>query len=250
MPALWAQAMPVVAAPFTGSFLSVLVVRLPQGRGMVAGRSACPACGAALRARDLVPVLSFAVLRGRCRDCGGAISPLYPALELGALGLALWSVVTVPGPVVWWSCLLGWALLALATIDLRCWRLPNVLTLPLGAVGLVFAGLMLPGRLGEHVTGAALGFGLIFAANLAYQLWRGRIGLGWGDAKLLAAGGAWVGWAGIGGIVLVAALSALAGVMVLRRRGGVVRADTALPFGPALCLGIWLTWLYGPLTIG
>ncbi|RJF80807.1 prepilin peptidase [Oleomonas cavernae] len=185
--------------PFIGSFLSVLAVRLPEGRGVVAGRSACPACGAALRARDLVPVLSFAVLRGRCRDCGGAISPLYPALELGALGLALWSLAAVPGPIVWWSCLLGWALLALAAIDLRCWRLPDVLTLPLGAAGLVFAELMLPGRLGEQLIGAVAGFGLIFAVDLVYQHWRGRIGLGRGDAKLLAAGGAWVGWAGSAG---------------------------------------------------
>lgn len=246
----WTQVAPLAVAPFVGSFLSVLAHRLPAGRDWVRGRSACPACGGTLRARDMVPVLSWVLLRGRCRACRAAISPLYPALELGALGIALWAVAAVPPAVVWWACVLGWGLLVLSAIDLAVWRLPNVLTYPLGAAGLVFAAVMVPGQLGDHALGWLLGLGVVVALNLAWRALRGQDGLGWGDAKLLAAGGAWAGWAGLGGILFIAAVAALAFVLILRLRGRTVTADMALPFGPALALGIWLTLLHGPLLIG
>ncbi len=246
----WTVAAPVVAAPFVGSFLSVVVTRLPEGRGIVFGRSACPHCGQALGLRDLVPVASWLWRRGRCRTCGAAIGWLYPALELGAFGLALWAALAVPAPVVWWSCGFGWLLLALAAIDLRCLRLPDALTLPLGLGGLAFAGLMVPALLADHALGAALGFAACWGLAAAYRAFRGREGLGGGDARLLAAGGAWVSWEGLGGTMAIAAVSALLVVAGLLLGGRRLTGDSMLPFGPFLCLGLWLTWLYGPLMLG
>ncbi|PWR25357.1 prepilin peptidase [Zavarzinia aquatilis] len=187
------------------------------------------------------------------RDGGGVwpaagASPLLTGGAGAALGL--WAGSVVPAPVLGWACGLGWGLLVLALVDLRCWRLPDALTLPLLAGGLLFAAVVVPGTLADHVIGAAAGYGVIALAGLAYRTLRGRDGLGWGDAKLLAAGGAWVGWAGLGGILFIAAVAALLAVFAFRLRGGAVTADTALPFGPALALGIWLSFLHGPLLIG
>jgi hypothetical protein len=122
-----------VVAPFVGSFLGVVVARLPEKRDVVGGRSRCPACGHVLGVRDLAPLLSWAVLRGRCRHCGARIGWIYPAVELGALGVAVWAASVVEGWLLWVSCGLGWTLLALAAIDLRHYLLPNALTLPLAA---------------------------------------------------------------------------------------------------------------------
>lgn len=237
MPDIWLQGAPLVAAPFIAGFLSVLVTRLSAGRGEPADFAAWTVSGIALPWR--LP-----------RDSGSKITPLTPVLGLGAMVVALWAVSTVPAAVAWWSCLLGWTLLALSAIDLRCWRLPNVLTYPLGGAGLLFAGVVVPERLGDHALGWVIGLAGIIVLNLAWRGLRGRDGLGWGDAKLLAAGGAWVGWAGLGGILFIAAVAALLAVLAFRLRGGAVTADTALPFGPALALGIWLGFLHGPLLIG
>lgn len=237
MPEIWLQGAPLVAAPFIAGFLSVLVMRLSAGRGERADFAAWTVSGIALPWRHP-------------RDSGGKTAPLYPALGLGATAVALWAVSTVPAAIAWWSCLLGWTLLALSAIDLRCWRLPNVLTYPLGGAGLVFAGVVVPERLGDHALGWVIGLAGIIVLNLVWRGLRGRDGLGWGDAKLLAAGGAWVGWAGLGGILFIAAVAALLAVLAFRLRGGAVAADTALPFGPALALGIWFSFLHGPLLIG
>ena len=108
----------ILAAPFVGSFLGVLVLRLPEGRPVLLGRSACPHCGTVLGPRDLVPLVSWLLLRRRCRACGTAIPPFYPLIELAALGVALWAVATAPNAATATAgCLLGWALLALAEID-------------------------------------------------------------------------------------------------------------------------------------
>ena len=127
----------IVIAPFIGSFLSVLVVRLPQDEGVVFGRSACRSCARTLAPRDLVPVLSWLLLGGRCRQCHAAIGLLYPAMELGALAIAIWSVAVMPGWLAAATAGLGWVLLALAVIDWRDMLLPDVLTLPLAVAGLL-----------------------------------------------------------------------------------------------------------------
>ncbi len=112
----------LVAAPAIGSFLGTLVLRLPEGRSVVTGRSACDDCGHQLTARELVPLASWLVQRGRCRACGATLSPFYPAIELAALAVALSSAFSVRPFFV--SCLLGWALLVAISLAAR-WLLPK-----------------------------------------------------------------------------------------------------------------------------
>lgn len=244
----------LLAAPFVGSFLGTLILRLPEGRPVFLDRSRCEACGQTLGARDLVPLLSWFILKGRCRHCGARLGLFYPLIELAALGVALWAVFAVPALLVWPTAALGWVLLALAAIDARHFILPDVLTLPLILAGLAVAWWLDPDQILHHALGAAVGFLGFAGLAWAYEKLRGREGLGLGDAKLLAAAGAWVSWTGLGSILLWAAPVAL----VVFLADGVIRGTlsdrlagrSALPFGPFLALGFWLTWLYGPIRLG
>src|SRR5258706_7635340 len=138
---IWAA----LLAPFIGSFLGVVVMRHDAAARMLAGRSACEACGKRLGPADLVPVLSWVLLRGKCRHCGAPIGLFYPAIELAALAVALWSATVFTGFAFWASCVLGWTLLALAATDIKYFLLPDFLTLPL-----VAAGLSVAAALGVH----------------------------------------------------------------------------------------------------
>ena len=239
----------LVAAPFVGSFLGVLVRRLPEGRPIAGGRSRCEYCQAVLAVRDLVPLVSWLAARGRCRFCGHTLSWFYPGVELAALAVALIAVVADGGEGTWLDCLLGWWLLALGWIDLRKWLLPDALSLPLIIAGLCAAAALAPEQLTDRSLGAALGYLSLRAIALLYRLLRGREGLGHGDAKLLAASGAWVGASALPQVVLGAALSALFAAGCLRLAGIRLGARSALPFGPFLALATWLTWLIGPVLV-
>lgn len=240
---------PLLLAPFIGSFLGAIVTRADAPGSLVLGRSACPHCQTPLTVRDLLPVLSWLALRGRCRHCGQPIGLFYPAVELGALGVAGWAALVASGAALWTSCVFGWALLALALTDLKYFLLPDFLTLPLIAAGLAAGWLLEPDDLPAHIIGAIVGLGFVLAVRYVYRMLRGREGMGLGDAKLLAASGAWVGWSGLPSVVLMGALAGLA-YAVLRQRGrGGLSATDRVPFGAFLCLGTWIVWLHGPLTI-
>lgn len=240
----------LVAAPCVGSFLGVVAARLPADRPVVRARSACPHCGRALGWRELIPVVSWLVQRARCRACGARLSLRYPAFEIAALGIAGWSLAVAPGWLAWVSAGLGWSLLVLAVIDLDHLILPNEITLPLVPAGLAVAWAVDPARLPHHAGAAVGGFLFVVVLRWAYGRLRGREGIGLGDAKLLAAAGAWVSWQGLPGLILVAATAALVvnGISGLLSR----RMDwnREFPFGPFLAGALWLTWLYGPITIG
>ncbi len=240
----------IVAAPFVGSFLAVVAIRWHEDRGVVAGRSACDACGTTLAARDLVPVLSFVWLRGRCRACGARIDPIHPVMEAGALALALWAASVTTGWILVASCILGWTLLTLAAMDWRTGILPDILTLPLVASGLIVAWWIDSASLPGHLVGAVAGFAVFALLAEAYRHLRGRDGLGLGDAKLLAGGGAWLSWVALPTVVLYAAAIGLASVLIAGAAGRTVRAGDSLAFGPPLAAAIWLAWLYGPLVPG
>ena len=237
----------VLVAPFIGSFLGVLIRRLPEGSPIARGRSHCDACGATLQVRDLVPILSWVMVGGRCRYCRQPLGWFYPGIELAAVVIALAAVLIHGGQGAWLDCLFGWCLLALGWIDLRCWLLPDALTLPLIIAGLAAAFLFNPDQLTDRALGAALGYLSLIAIAALYRRLRGREGLGGGDAKLLAASGAWLGAAALPQVILLAAISALAAAGCLRLGGIRLGIHSALPFGPFLALVTWVLWLMGPL---
>ena len=236
--------LPLLFSPFIGSFLGVVIRRLPLGRPIVLTRSACERCGHVLAARDLVPLLSFAWLRGRCRFCRAGIPVFHLGIELAAMAVAAWAILADgPGDTarVWADCALGWTLLTLAAIDTEHLRLPDVLTLPLVMAGLAVTALLEPDAATDHAVAAVLGFAAFAGLAALYRRLRGREGLGLGDAKLLAAAGAWVGLAGLPAVVVTGAVLALLVTLGLRRDGG----SAPIPFGPYLALGTWVVRLHG-----
>ncbi|MDX1483406.1 MAG: prepilin peptidase [Alphaproteobacteria bacterium] len=240
---------PLVAAPAIGSFLGVLALRLPRGETVALARSACPHCRHALSARDLIPIVSWIAQRGRCRHCAARLGWFYPGIELLAIAVVVWSALVLPGDVIWLACLLGWWLILLGAIDAKEMVLPDILTLPLVIAGLVVGAYLAPDALAHHVVGVIAGFALIAGVGWAYRRLRGRDGIGLGDAKLAAAAGAWVGWAGLPGVVLIAAVSGIATTLILTVAGSDRDLGERIPFGPHLALGLWITWLHGPLVI-
>jgi leader peptidase (prepilin peptidase)/N-methyltransferase len=196
---------------------------------------------------DLIPIASWSARLGRCRYCGAKITPLYIGIEFGALGIAVWAGALTEGPALWASCCLGWALLALAIIDFSDGLLPDALTLPLIPLGLAFAAIETPAAVLPRAIGVAAGFAAFALIRWLYRRFRDREGLGLGDVKLLAAAGAWVSWDGLPSVVLVAALFGLGMALFGTLTGRHLTLDQRLAFGPGLCLGTWLIWLYGPL---
>jgi leader peptidase (prepilin peptidase)/N-methyltransferase len=241
---IWA----IIAAPFIGSFLGVLVQRLPAGMPVAWARSACPHCDRQLVVADLVPVASWLASGGRCRYCATPLGTFYPGIEIAALGVAVWAAVALPDPLlIWAGCLLGWSLLGASIIDSRHLTLPDSLVLPLIPAGILLHAWLAVDAWIDHLMGASIGFVLFAAISITYRVLRRREGLGLGDAKLLAAAGAWVGWVGLPSVVLLGAVFGLATGLALRMTGRDVGRVTELPFGPALALAFWLVWLYGPL---
>lgn len=190
-----------------GSFLNVVIYRLPREMSVVSPGSRCPGCGTPIRAYDNIPVVSFLVLGGKARCCGAKMSPRYPMVELlgGVLSLAVWEflVRTLPasatwtdGAVVYFSGLtLVLGLLAAAFIDAEHMYLPDGITLGGAVLGLAtasFRGLSYV----DSLLGAAVGFAIVWLPFMVlYKRVRGRTGMGMGDAKLMALAGAWFGWA-------------------------------------------------------
>ncbi|HLJ64238.1 MAG TPA: A24 family peptidase, partial [Stellaceae bacterium] len=230
-----------------GSFLGVLVMRLPAGRPVIWARSRCPRCGHTLTAVELVPLVSWLAAGRRCRHCQAPIPFFYAAMELGALGLAAWAALVLPADQLGASCALGWCLLALAVIDARHFLLPDVLTLPLIPAGLVLSALDDPAMLLPHAIGAGAGFAVFVLIGALYRRLRHRDGIGLGDAKLLAAAGAWISWEGLPSAVLLACLASGAWLLLDSGKRQRITLDARIPLGPGLCLGTWLVWLYGPL---
>lgn len=237
---------PLVLAPFVGSFLGVLVARLPVGRPVVAARSACENCGTPLTAFELIPLASYIVQRGRCRRCGARIAPFHVAIELGAIAVAVWVLCAESDPDrVWIDCMLGWMLLALACIDWRWMLLPDVLTLPLLLAGLVFTLFSQSDAVVLHAAAAAIGYSGFRAIAWLYRLVRGRDGMGGGDAKLFGAAAAWLGPGGLPPLLLLAALLGIGVAGALAISGRRMSSTTALPFGSCIAVAFWVLWLHG-----
>ena len=229
----------LLLAPVIGSWLGVLVRRWPQGAPVALARSQCTHCAHPLAPADLVPLLSFAWRRGRCHYCAAPIGWFHPAIELAALAIAAISLAGGGlGWQPWVNAALGWALLCAAWIDFENFLLPDWITLPLVLAGLGITGLMQPPLLYDHAAAAAIGYLGFRLLDAAYFRLRQRHGLGQGDAKLLAAAGAWLGLAALPWVVLAAGLAGILLALALIWRGRQQRQD-ALPFGPALALAFF-----------
>ncbi len=250
-----------------GSFLNVVIHRLPRmleqgwraecaelsGNPLPSGetfnlvlpRSRCPHCGHPIRAIENVPVLSYLALRGRCAACNARISPRYPVVEALAGALA--------GYVAWrfgasaaaaGAMLFVWTMIALAFIDLDTFYLPDNLTLPLLWTGLLFNIGATFTDLTSSVIGAAAGYLVLWTVFWAYKLATGKEGMGYGDFKLLAAIGAWLGWKMLPLVILLSSFVGAVigiGLIVLARRG----RNVPIPFGPYLAIAGLIALFYG-----
>jgi leader peptidase (prepilin peptidase)/N-methyltransferase len=230
-----------VLGAIIGSFLNVVIHRLPTGESLVSPGSRCPSCGKAIAPYDNVPVLSWILLQGRCRNCGARISPRYPAVEL-LTAAAFAAVVAVRGfdndlvlelPFV--ACLI-----ALAGIDLDHKLLPNKIVYPMAAYGLVATAIVDTDDLVEHLIAGAGAFAFLFIAVLAYPR-----GMGMGDVKLAGAMGLYLGLSIVPAMLIAFLTGTLVGLGIIAREGAQARKK-AVPFGVFLALGGIVGVLAGP----
>jgi len=231
-----------------GSFANVLVYRLPRGESVVFPGSHCPSCGHALTWYENIPLVSWLVLKGHCRYCDAPISIRYPLLEL-FLGLT-WAYLAWHfgwGLPLLMALVLSMMLWTLTWIDLETGLLPNAITFPGIAIGILFGSIS--GHIQDSVIGAIAGYGVFWLVARVFLLLTRREGLGYGDFKLLAMLGAFLGWQALPfTIFLASAVGAIIGslYLLLARKHG----RTQIPFGPYLAVSgmVWLLW--GPGLLG
>jgi leader peptidase (prepilin peptidase)/N-methyltransferase len=219
-----------------GSFLNVCIYRLPRRESLNWPASHCTSCDRPLSWYENVPIVSWLLLRGRCRTCGAAISPIYPIVELitGAVFLAGYRLYGLT-PLLAARLLFACAMIVLFAIDLRHRILPNVITVPGILVGIAFS-LFLPPGVRSSIIGLAVGGGVLYLVGEGYYRLRGVEGMGMGDVKMLAMIGAFLGWPlMLLTLVLASFAGSVIGVgMIVSRRGDM---KAALPFGTFLAVG-------------
>jgi leader peptidase (prepilin peptidase)/N-methyltransferase len=256
-----------------GSFLNVVIYRLPlmmerrwrqdccelleveqekqeAPLNLATPNSHCPNCKAAIKPWHNIPVLSYVLLRGKCASCAILIAPRYPMLEF-VTGLMTMALACYFGPslALLGAALLTWSLIALTMIDVDHKLLPDDITLPLLWLGLLFNLNGTYVNLADAVIGAMAGYLILWSIYQVFKLLTGREGMGYGDFKLLAALGAWLGWQMLPEIILLSSLvGAICGValMLVKRRG----REIPIPFGPYLAVAGWLALLWGDGTYG
>ena len=206
--------------------------------------SRCPGCGHAIRAWENLPVLSYLLLGGKCSSCKSPIAWRYPAIELltGVLSaLVIWQLGLTAGSLM--ILLATWALIALSFIDIDHQLLPDSITLPFLWLGLLVNsfGLFVP--LSDAVWGAIAGYLILWSVYWSFKLLTGKEGMGYGDFKLLAAFGAWMGWQALPVIILLSALSGIAVTLLQMLIAGRSRHQP-IPFGPYLAIAGWIALLW------
>ena len=232
-----------------GSFLNVCIYRLPAGRSIVRPASACTGCATPIHWYDNLPVVSYLILRGRCRTCRTTISPRYPIVELltASFGLALWMRFGwQPQTVVYF--LFVAALLVIAFIDIDHRIIPDAISLPGIPIGLLCSFFLPQPGWQASLLGILIGGGSLYAVAWGYSFLKGREGMGGGDIKLLAMIGAFIGWQGVLFTIMTSSfIGTLAGLtLMLRSRKGM---EMAVPFGPFLAIGALLYLFFGPRLI-
>ncbi|HVS16592.1 MAG TPA: prepilin peptidase [Thermoanaerobaculia bacterium] len=240
----------VLVGLIVGSYLNVVVHRLPRGQSTVTPRSRCPSCRHPIRLRDNVPLVSWLLLRGRCRHCQSRISWRYPLVEASTAALFAGSVVrfgATPSAVV--AALFCALCLALALIDAEHYLLPNKITYPGIVLGLALSPFAEWTDLRSSALGAVVGAGSLSLLIGLWYLLRRTQGMGWGDPKMLAMVGAFLGLLStVLTLFLASLLGSLVGAVLLARR----RADlqSRLPFGVYLAVGAVLSLFFGPGWVG
>lgn len=228
-----------------GSFLNVVIHRGPQIWGLVDDHSRtgnlafpgsyCPACKTPLRAQQLIPLVSYASLGGKCASCEAKISLRYPIVEM--LGAFSCVIAVIAFGISWAggaAMVYFWFLVALAAIDHETRYLPDALTLTLIGLGIIANGFGLFTSLTHATIGAIAGYCFFWLVAFTFRKLRGIDGLGLGDAKLLAAIGAWTGWQLLSPTILAASLLALGTTLIANIAGNNIDRNTHIPFGPAL----------------
>jgi len=228
-----------------GSFLNVCIARLPAGESVSSPGSRCPACATPIRWYDNIPIVSYLVLGRRCRACQAPISVRYPLVELTtAVAFALQAWLLPPDPIVLAQHLLFTSLLiVLFGTDYDVQRLPDVITLPGTAAGVLIAVFVVPGFVAS-VAGAALGAAVLLFVRWAWKRLRGVDGMGLGDVKMLAMIGAFLGWRQVGVVLFLASLSGAVIGLALAATGR-RSMQTRLPFGTFLAVAAYAASLIG-----
>ena len=252
-----------------GSFLNVVIHRLPimmnrewhqqseailhpereaetqPAYNLIRPRSACPSCGHKIRAWENIPVISYLFLRGRCSGCQTAISWRYPAIEILSAIITLVIGLTYGATVTTLAfCLLSWSLLALTMIDFDTQLLPDDITLPLLWAGLIVNSFALVVPLEQALWGAVAGYLSLWSVYWLFKLITGKEGMGYGDFKLLAALGAWLGWMKLPLIILLSSLigTIVALTLIISKRQ---ERSQPIPFGPYLAIAGFIALLWG-----
>ncbi|TCK03445.1 prepilin peptidase [Phorcysia thermohydrogeniphila] len=228
-----------------GSFLNVCIYRIPKGKSIVSPPSSCPSCGERIKWYDNIPVISYLLLRGRCRHCGERISLRYPVVEL------LTAFLTV---VILWKfglsisafyyLILTYVLIVISFIDLDTMLVPVKLCYFAMLAGILFSPLVLEVSFKDSVLGASFGAGLILFIIETYAIFTGKEGMGYGDANIMALIGAFIGWQKVLLALFIASfVGALVGIGYILLKGKNFRV--AIPFGPFLSVGGYVTVIYG-----
>lgn len=245
IPLIWIQSTIFFFGLCVGSFLNVVIYRLPLEKSIVFPRSSCPKCQTLIPWWANVPLLSYVFLRARCASCKGPISLRYPFVELLTGVLFLLGATAVPDPLAWPFVFYFLASLVACTfIDLDHWLLPDKITIPGMVVG-ILGSFFLP----QHdwlnaVLGILFGGGLLFSVAWLYLGVTGKDGLGGGDIKFLAMAGAFLGWKGAFVTILFGSfVGSILGIFLMLIKGK--KGTTAIPFGPFLCGGALLAFFFG-----
>jgi leader peptidase (prepilin peptidase)/N-methyltransferase len=232
-----------------GSFLNVCIYRLPQDLSIVAPRSYCPQCRAPIHGYDNIPLVSYLLLRGKCRNCGARISWRYPFVETLAGGFAVALFVKYGLGLSFFSCsAFTAALLVITFIDLDHRIIPDLISLPGIGIGFILSFFEPTLSVKESLIGLLAGGGSLYLVAVAYEALTKREGMGGGDVKLLAMIGAWLGWKAVLFTLFFASLSGTViggGAMLAQKQG----RHYAIPFGPFLAFGALAYLFFGPQLI-
>ncbi len=232
-----------------GSFLNVCIYRIPNGSSIVRPPSSCPVCKNPIKWYDNLPVISYLLLRGKCRGCNTPISIRYPIVEVltGLFALITW-MVHGPSPAAEIYFLFITALLVITFIDIDHRIIPDVISLPGIPIGFAASFLLPPIDWVGSLLGIALGGGSLLLIALGYQVIRGKEGMGGGDIKLLAMIGAFLGWKGVLFTIMASSFTGTAvGIIMMVRKGRGMQMS--LPFGPFLAIGAIMYIFVGPQII-